>query len=153
MQNESAIRLWEAFSKNKPNFPEQFDGIWKLGDSEEYTKWSNRLVLSGLKTVCSYPLEVFLGSSQPVPEAGDHYVLLDSQESAVAIIQLLDVQTRPFEDIPESYACKAGEGDRSLDTWKENHKPYFKRLLDAKGVEFSTKIDILCVEFELVFAA
>lgn len=153
MENESANRLWEAFSSNNPSAPDEYNGIWKLGDSEEYIKWSNVLVLSGLKTVFSYPLEVWRLEKRAVPESNQHIVLLDSQGTAVAVIQLLDVQTHPFEDVPESFAHKAGEGDRSLDTWKENQKPFFKRVLDEHALEFNTKVDILCVEFELVFAA
>ncbi|WP_277630435.1 ASCH domain-containing protein [Atopococcus tabaci] len=153
MGNETAVRLWEAFSTNHPSVPERCDGVWKLGDSEDYTKWSNVLVLSGLKTVYSYPVEAMCSEGISCPEVNDHYVLLDSTGVAVAVIQILDGQICPFDEVSESFAYKAGEEDRSLETWRENHKPFFKRVLERNELEFSTKMDILCVEFEVVFAA
>lgn len=153
MGNESAVRLWNTFTRDKSDIPDQFDGVWQLGDSEEYTRWVNTLILSGLKTVFSYPLEVWQRTKGNIPKEEDYYVLLDSQDSAVAIVQILNVHVCPFDELSEDYVSKAGEGDRSKETWSENHKPFFRRVLEEQDMEFSTKIDLLCIEFELIFAA
>jgi uncharacterized protein YhfF len=53
------------------------------------------------------------------------------------------VQSR-FCDVSPEFARKEGEGDRSLDWWRDAHENYFRR-----SGEFSPEMMLWCEDFEV----
>ena len=51
----------------------------------------------------------------------------------------------------KEHAFKEGEGDRSLEYWREVHKKFFRECLEEYGLEFSENMKVVCEEFEVVY--
>ena len=58
---------------------------------------------------------------------------------------------RPFQEVSAEQAYREGEGDRSLAYWREVHKAFFSRELEAVGMEVREDMGVVCEEFEVGF--
>ena len=56
-----------------------------------------------------------------------------------------------FNNVSKEHAFKEGEGDRSLEYWREVHKKFFRECLEEYGLEFSENMKVVCEEFEVVY--
>jgi uncharacterized protein YhfF len=43
-------------------------------------------------------------------------------------VQTVELAQRRFDEVDAAFAFDEGEGDRSLASWREAHRSYFKRL-------------------------
>lgn len=111
-----------------------------------------RLVISGIKTATCSSLALMDLEGEPMPKPGDHSVILDSSDNAVCIIKTTRVYVETFRNVTEDHAFKEGEGDRSLDYWRHIHMEYFSEVLGASGLPFDEDSELVCEEFELVYA-
>lgn len=66
--------------------------------------------------------------SDPVSNVGDLSVILDGAGSPVCVIRTTEVRIRRFAEVDEAFAWDEGEGDRTLQWWREAHKGFFERL-------------------------
>ncbi|MBE5902509.1 MAG: ASCH domain-containing protein, partial [Lachnospiraceae bacterium] len=56
----------------------------------------------------------------------------------------------PFKDVTAEHAYKEGEGDRSLEYWRQVHKEFLESELETINMPFSEEAKVICEEFELV---
>ena len=62
-----------------------------------------------------------------------------------AILETIELARRRFGDVVAAFAHDEGEGDRSLEDWRQAHTEYFTR----RG-EFSPDMELYCERFRLV---
>ena len=78
--------------------------------------------------------------------AGDGIkVVLDGQGAPKAVLKTIELTRRRFDEVDEAFAYEEGEGDRSLQYWREAHTKYFTRL-----GRFAPDMMLWCERFELV---
>ena len=152
MENDSAQELWESFQQQNPNLPEHYD-VWSFGDSAELANELAGLVLEGLKTATCSLKRDYEVNGKSLPKENSYSIILGGNGEAVGIIQTLSVVVFPFDEVTESIASNEGEGDRSISYWKEVHKAFFKRECESLDEPFNTKMEVVCQQFELVYAA
>ena len=130
----------------------------KLDDCE-YEAWAfgadadllAHLVVTGTKTATASAYALYELEKEPLPQAGAYSVILDSKDNAVCVVQTTKVTFVPFNDVTADHAYKEGEGDRSLDCWREVHESYFAECLHEAGLEFSPDMKVVCEEFVVVY--
>lgn len=61
------------------------------------------------------------------------------------------VYLKPFNEVSKEHAYKEGEGDRSLDYWKEVHQEFFSEGLKVYNQAFDETMLIVCEEFKRVW--
>ena len=134
--------------------------LWKRsGISGTYEAWAfgeaadklAELVIRGIKTATCSAYDLYGIEGEPVPEAGEYSVILDSKDEAVCIIRTTKVTVIPFNRVSEEHAFKEGEGDRSLEYWREVHESFLSRELASVRLEFNEETKVVCEEFEVVF--
>jgi len=152
MGNTSAEALWTAFKKEHPGGPETYEA-WAFGDSKEMADDLARLVIEGIKTATASNYALYEIEKEPIPEPGLLNIILDGDETAVAIIETTKVQVLPFKDVTEEHAYLEGEGDRTLAYWRSVHKPFFKEEMNAVNREFQDDMLVVCEEFRIVYQA
>ena len=69
------------------------------------------------------------------------------EQIAKCILETTSVQTTPFNLVGEAFARAEGEGDLSLEYWREVHWEYFKRELATVGRVRSKDMPIVCESF------
>ncbi|MGM9590250.1 MAG: tRNA (N6-isopentenyl adenosine(37)-C2)-methylthiotransferase MiaB [Faecousia sp.] len=120
-------------------YPEMADGILAA------LLQGHKRATTGLK--CLYEIE-----NEPLPRVGQYSVILDSKGLPHCITRITKIEVTPFRDISEEYAFIEGEGDKSLQYWKDAHQKVFARECreDAK-IEFTEDMDCVCEFFEVVY--
>lgn len=103
-------------------------------------------VLSGRKTATA---SAFLEYSEdePLPSVdGKFDIVLNGSGEPVAAITTSKVTIAKFNEVTVEHAYKEGEGDLSLDYWREVHEKFWQRF-DL----FSSDMDVVCEEFEVLY--
>ena len=150
MENDSVIQLWKEYQQKNPEAPKEYM-TWAFGSSEIIANELAKLVLEGKKTATSSNYKLYELEQEPLPFVGLHNVILDGQGKAVAILETISVDVVPFDEVTTEHAYLEGEGDQSLEHWREVHEPIFKKELEEVNLEFHYKIPIVCEKFRLLY--
>jgi uncharacterized protein YhfF len=77
--------------------------------------------------------------------------VLDGNDLPLCIIETTEVNIVPFKEVDAVFAREEGEGDLSLEYWREAHSGYFSRVLPKIGREPSPDMPLVCERFRLVY--
>ena len=121
---------------------------WGFGDDEkpELMTELGLLVRDGPKRATTSRLDDY-GPAEPMPQVGDHSVILDGEGHPLCIIRTTSVEIRPFGKVDEAFARDEGEGDRSLDFWRRAHIWYF----DSVGTPIDDVTPVVLERFAKVW--
>lgn len=150
MNNNSVIHMWKEYQKINPQAPLDYD-IWAFGNSKEMADELAGLVLEGKKTATASNYILYELEQEALPYVGEHNVILDGNGTAVAILETTSVEVVPFNEVTEEQAYLEGEGDRTLQYWRDVHEDFFKRELEEINQEFHEQILVVCEKMKLVF--
>lgn len=143
----NAQELWNKYKKINPSIGDDIDA-WQFGLEADLLA---QLVLEGTKTATASAYDLYAVDNDPLPEVGSYDVVLDSKGQAVCIIQIQKVSLVPFKEVSEKHAFKEGEGDKSLDYWRDAHEAFFKPYFKEYGLTFTPESLIVLEEFEVVY--
>ena len=100
-------------------------------------------VLAGEKTATAGLLEEYEEEGEPVPSAGDRFLLEGFDEDPIAVVEVTEARVVPASEIDEQFARDEGEGFETIDDWRVAHEAFF-----ARPIEPDTKI--VALRFRLV---
>lgn len=143
----TAKELWNAFAAQNNITDCEYD-VWALGDQPDLLA---HLVAIGEKTATASAYPLYEVDNEPLPDAGEYNVILDASDNAVCITQTTKVTVVPFYAITAEHAFKEGEGDKSLDYWKQTHEAFFTNCMAEAGLCFTPDMKVVCEEFVVVY--
>lgn len=150
MVDESVIKMWNEYRKLTGDAAATYTA-WQFGRTPEVGDELAALVLEGRKRATTGLAFEYEREGEPLPKKGDLSIVLGGDGRARCIIRTTSAQVMPFKDVPEEFAFKEGEDDRSLRSWREVHQRVFTRDCEGAGIEFSQDLHVVCEEFEVVF--
>lgn len=109
------------------------------------------LVAAGTKTATCTALGQFEASGEPLPEAGLLTVVLDGRGAPLCVVETFEVSVRRFDEVDAAFAFEEGEDDRSLESWRTEHRKYFTRTQAVLGQGFDPAMPLVCERFRKVF--
>jgi uncharacterized protein YhfF len=121
------------------------------GDSPELANELIQLILMGKKTATCGAVWEWESDDKPLPRVGDIWVEVDGSGSPVCITETTEVNIRNYNEVDADFARAEGEGDLSLEFWRQAHKNYFSRLLRKIGKEFSEDMPLVCERFIVIY--
>ena len=130
-----------------PEAGEEYEA-WAYGDDPDALA---ELTRAGLKTATASAGIWYERGEEPMPQAGQYSVILNSRDEAVCVIRTTRVYTVPFDQVSAEQAYREGEGDRSLAYWRQVHESFLRKELSEAGLEFSPEMQVVCEEFEVVY--
>lgn len=139
--------LWEAFVTNN-NLEDCGYEAWAFGVEADLLA---HLVAIGEKTATASAYPLYELENEPLPKTGAYSVILDSNDNGVCVIQTQKVTVVPFGEVTAEHAYKEGEGDKSLDYWREVHEKFFTECLNEAGLKFTSDMKVVCEEFFVVY--
>ena len=139
--------MWAAYQAVNPEAGEDYMA-WAYGDQPDLLA---ELTRTGVKTATSSAAVWYAVGYEPMPEAGEYSVILNSRGEAVCVIRTTRVYTVPFCEVSAEHACREGEGDRSLEYWRRVHEDFFRAELAEAGLKFTPRLQVACEEFEVVY--
>lgn len=109
------------------------------------------LYLSGAKTAGSSLVKDFMMAGDELPKVGNHWIVLDSKEEPKCILKTVRVERFLFKDITAEIAKAEGEGDLSINTWKEKHRNFFTPFLKDLNIENLDEAEVITEFYEVVY--
>jgi uncharacterized protein YhfF len=153
--NESEIeRYWYAFLSNLPANSKYFGKPYVaegFGDNPKLVDELGQLILSGKKTGTCSALWEWEAEGNPIPQPGMISIVLDGLDHPICIIETTEVLVSRFNAVDEEFAHAEGEGDLSLEYWRQAHTKFFSRVLPKFGREFSEDMPLVCERFKIIY--
>ena len=87
----------------------------------------------------------------PLPEVGLKTIVLNGDMQPLCIIETTEVTMRPYNQVNAQFAFEEGEGDRSLEYWREAHWHFFSRSLPKIGKEPTQEMPLVCERFKVIY--
>lgn len=126
---------------------------WHFCDNEADANELAELVLAGTKRATAGLLWAYEQDGDPIPLVGDLSLITDWDGRARCVIRTTSVEVIPFGDVSAEFAAIEGEGDGSLEFWREAHTAAFGRELAAAGLTLEPDMLVVCQVFDVVFVA
>lgn len=98
---------------------------WKFGsDNEKLIS----LVLSGDKRATTSLYSEYIEDKEPLPKISERSIILHDDNTYACLIEVENVIITEFKNITEELAFIEGEGDKSLEYYRNEHYKIFKKI-------------------------
>lgn len=122
-----------------------------FGDHPQLADELGALIVNGIKTGTCSALWEWEAEGNPLPEVGLISIVLNGASEPICIIETTEVTRRRFNEVDEDFAYSEGEGDRTLQYWREAHTRFFSRVLAKLGRDFSEDMPLICERFKVIY--
>lgn len=123
----------------------------QFGDTPALADQLGALILEGIKTATCSALWEWEAEGSPLPEVGSKSIVLDGGDNPLCIIAVTEVSVRAFNKVDAQFAYDEGEGDRSLEFWREEHWKFFSRVLPKIGKQPTLDMPLVCERFRVAY--
>ena len=121
-----------------------------FGDSAELSAELLALVRDGRKRGSAGLLWAYEADSEPIARTGDIVIVVDHRNAPSLVTRITEVEVLPFNQVAAEFAAREGEGDGSLEYWREAHWAFFSRECRRIGREPSDTMPVVCNSFEVL---
>jgi uncharacterized protein YhfF len=118
---------------------ESLEGF-SFGDSPEMADRLLAFVIGGSKRATCWSI-----ADGQQTHIGKKMVVLDGSGRPRAVVETVNLEQRRFCDVNLQFALDEGEGEETLDDWREGHRAYFER-----NGGFNPEMMLWCERFRLV---
>lgn len=149
----SVVAMWSEYTALRGTETETRHHIssWHFCDNEQDADECARLVLTGKKRATAPSLWSITSEGERLPEAGDLHVITNWAGEAQCVIRVAGVETLPFDEITDEHARAEGEGDGTLEWWRDAHWAYYGREMENAGRKPTAQMLIVFTRFEVVY--
>jgi len=154
MTKETVKNYWEQFLASLPPDSPYHSKTYVAegwGDSPEMADDLGALIAKGIKTATCSALWEWEAEGNPIPKEGYITIALDGRGEPLCIVETVEISLRKYNEVDAEFARAEGEGDLSLNYWREAHKNYFSRVLSKVGKEFSEDMPLVCERFRVIY--
>ncbi len=111
--------------------------VFYFGNTPALAAKLAHLVVKGVKRGTTGWVAACEREAVTIPEAGTVAIVTDGFGYALCAIQSDRVEHLRFGDVDASHAWAEGEGDRTLDSWRDSHVDYFQGEAARLGLTFT----------------
>jgi uncharacterized protein YhfF len=150
MQRTAEIEAyWAGFRKAAALEHDRYVVVM-MGDSAQLADELLDLMLAGRKRATAALARDFEGD-EPLPQVGDHVVVIDGAGAPRCIWRTTEVTIKPLIEVDDAFAWDEGEGDRSRADWLDAHRRYFARQAAREGFAMHDQMPTVFERFTLVW--
>lgn len=124
---------------------------WHFCDNPKDANELAELTKKGIKRATASLLKSYEYENEPLPEAGDLHLITNWEGEPVCIIETEQVEILPFKEVTEAHAQLEGEGDKSLNYWREGHQRFFSDEAKDMGLDFHEDLEVVFQVFKVVY--
>jgi uncharacterized protein YhfF len=88
---------------------------------------------------------------EPMPQVGHLQVVTDWHGNPVCIVEISSVSISKYCDVSAEFAAEEGEGDKSLQWWREAHWDFFSKECAELGIEPTQEMMLVLERFKVVY--
>jgi uncharacterized protein YhfF len=145
-------RFWRRFEAAAGGVdPARFYEAFHFADNEGLADSLAELVLVGTKRATAGSLWSFEREGKPLPQPGDLSVVTSWAGAPLCVIETVQVEVVPFNEVTAEFAAVEGEGDGSLEFWRQEHARSLSRECARIGRVFNESMPVACERFRVVF--
>lgn len=144
--------FWREFcAVNQDVNPAEPYQVWYFGSHSRMSEELIELVLEGKKTATASLVWEYEQKPEDAPIVGGYSVVTDFEGVPQCVLRTIEVSVLPFNEVDEKFAFDEGEGDLSLDYWREVHWDYFSRQCLEINRKPGNTMPINCERFEMLY--
>ncbi|QED38793.1 ASCH domain-containing protein [Antarcticibacterium arcticum] len=144
-------QYWKEFQAKNPCYlKEEQPHSYYYCDNKKDADECAELVVQGIKQATSTSVWWFKKFNEEFPVPGDLAVITNWEGLPKAIVKTTRVEIVKFKEITPEYAIIEGEGDKSLEYWKDVHWKYYSNEMKEHGEIPSEEMEIVCEYFETI---
>lgn len=149
----AARAIWDAYAAAHPNALATSNtfAVDRFGDSLELSNELLDVVITGPKRATATLAAEFQAAGEPLPEIGSHWVACDGHGVPRAILRTVELRIATINTVDAQFAYDEGEDDRTLESWRREHRQYFERTCAARGTTYSDDDEIVLERFAVVW--
>ena len=152
MKETNLHEYWYKFQQKYPEYKHiEIPPSYYFCDNEKDADECAELVRLGIKQATTHSLVGLQINQEKLPVIGDLAIVTDWHGVPKAITKTTKVEIVKYKDITATYAFIEGEGERSLDYWKEVHWAYYTREWKEYNLEPTTDMELVCEYFETIW--
>ena len=136
----------EEDQKNAPTYI-----VDHFADTPEAATKVGKLVRDEVKTTTSSLVWGLEHIGEPLPKVGQIELIVDGNGDPLCIIELVEVEIKPFNAVDEQFAFEYGEGDRTLAFWLRDNWDFLSRWCREIGREPSETMPLAFQRFRLLY--
>lgn len=112
-------------------------------------------ILDGSKTSTTGLVVDYEHEGEPLPEAGNRLVVVDSDDRPVGVIEVTGVRVVPLAQVDLAHAVDEGEGYTSVAEWREGHERFWhseemRVALEDPGFTVDDTTPVILERFRLI---
>jgi uncharacterized protein YhfF len=130
-----------------PLGPVRADGY---GDSAALSESLLALIRSGRKRAGTGLLWAYEYDGEQFAKTGDIEIVIDHLNRPALVTRITSAAVVPYDEVTAEYASIEGEGDGSLEYWREAHWSFFSRECARIGREPDESMPVVCSIFEVL---
>lgn len=153
MKTPAVENFWREFCEG--NFQIELKTlyqIWYFGIGREDAEELSNLVLQGKKTATASLVWEYENKPEDAPIADGYSVVTDFAGVPKCVVRTTELRVLPFNQVDAEFAFDEGEGDQSLDYWREAHWNYFSERCAEIGKEPDLEMPVICERFQLLYS-
>lgn len=152
--NQDVETFWRSFLDSlhaDESRPQGYYEAFRFGNTPRMADELAGLVLRGIKTATSDLLWALEAKGKIPQRVGDFHIVLKWSGDPVCIIQTVELRVMPFRDVDAAFAYDYGEGDRTVEWWRQNLWEYYAEEGRALGREPHQDMPLVCERFQVVY--
>jgi uncharacterized protein YhfF len=106
----------------------------------------NALVLAGVKRATAGTIDEY--DENEFEHVGERLALVDDEHHKIGSVEVTETSLTTFGAVPWSFAQAEGEGDESLEEWRDGHRGFWS----ADGVIVTDDMPVFLIYFTLTEA-
>jgi len=146
--------MWKEYLssiESSLNSTDKYYESWHFCNNEKDANELAELTKQGIKRATSSLLDSYISENQPIPKKHDLHIITDWNQNPVCIIEISKVEIIKFRNITQEHAEIEGEGDKSLNYWRECHLKFFKQDAEYLNFAFTEDSDVVFIIFDVVY--
>ncbi|MEZ9551982.1 ASCH domain-containing protein [Vibrio breoganii] len=152
-KNQSYLNEYlESLSSDIANKYTSFSADYFCAD-EYNANLCAQLILRGEKRASCSMEYWYSHEGEAMPSVGHLQVVTDWQGEPICIIEITSVDTCKYCDITAEFAALEGEGDKSLEWWREAHWKFFSLECQELGITPTPEMLLVLERFKVVYSA
>lgn len=123
----------------------------RFGDSVELSDQLLGVVRHGQKRATAELVDEFAHRGEELPRVGAHWVACDGRGAPQLVLRTVELRIATFREVDADFAFDEAEDDRSLASWRTQHRIYWERTCAARGATWSEQDEIVLERFRVVW--
>jgi len=109
------------------------------------------LVVQGEKRATASLLWSYESDNDPLPEVGQLSVITNWKGEPQCIVEVTEIEIKPYNEVTAEFAFIEGEGDKSLEYWRKVHWEFFSMECEEIGKQPTEEMLIILEQFTVVW--